>query len=85
MHQIYHFCGRGGIRTHGEQEAHIGFQDQRTRPLCDPSLKLIIRFWCYTENMFTGGMYERLSEWMGNVSVLFLGSLVVPFFAGGRF
>ncbi len=34
--------GRGGIRTHGEQEAHIGFQDQRTRPLCDPSLACII-------------------------------------------
>lgn len=33
--------------------------------------------------MFTSGMYERLSEWMGNVSVLFLGSVVVPFFAGG--
>lgn len=32
--------------------------------------------------MFTGQMYERLSEWMGNVSVLFLGTLVVPVFAG---
>ncbi len=34
--------------------------------------------------MFTGGMYDRLSEWTSNVSVLFLGSAVIPFFSGGQ-
>lgn len=29
--------------------------------------------------MLTGAMYEKLSEWTSNVSVLFLGSIIVPF------
>jgi hypothetical protein len=28
-------CGEGGIRTHGEENPHSGFQDRRTSPLCD--------------------------------------------------
>ena len=34
--------------------------------------------------MFTGGMYDRLSEWTSNVSVVFFGSAVLPFFSGGQ-
>ena len=34
--------GGGGIRTH-ESFCPIGFQDQCTRPLCDPS-----QWWCYS-------------------------------------
>ncbi len=29
--------------------------------------------------MFTGKMYERLSEWTANISVLFVGSSLIPF------
>ena len=34
--------------------------------------------------MFTGRMYEKLADWLTNVSVLFLGSVVVPFFSEGQ-
>ncbi len=34
--------------------------------------------------IFTSLMYERLSEWLSNLSLLFIGTLVVPFFFGRK-
>ncbi|MEK7504617.1 MAG: hypothetical protein AAB550_03925 [Patescibacteria group bacterium] len=34
--------------------------------------------------MFTNGMYERLSEWSANISVLFFGSAILPIFSNGQ-
>lgn len=32
--------------------------------------------------MFTFTMYDRLSDWLANLSVVFMAVLVVPFFQG---